>query len=60
MQDRLILAKVNIDMYIDIAKRFNVRTVPTLLLVKSGKEVARLATGSYTLEQLQQELEPHL
>jgi thioredoxin 1 len=60
MQDRMILAKVNIDLYIDVAKRFNVRTVPTLLLVKSGQEVARLATGSYTLEQLQQELEPHL
>ena len=56
----LILAKVNIDMHIEIATQFNVRSVPTLVLTKSGREVTRLLAGSYTFERLRQELQPHL
>lgn len=59
-QFTLILAKVNIDMNIDIARRFNVRAVPTLLLLKSGQEVTRLTAGSYTLDQLHEALGTYL
>lgn len=35
------VAKVNIEHYQSMAKRFNVRSIPTLILFKNGKEVKR-------------------
>lgn len=59
-KEAFVLAKVNIDMHIEVAKHFGVRSLPTLLLVKDGKEVTRLHAGSYHLDRLKQELGPYL
>jgi thioredoxin 2 len=45
------LAKVDSDAAPDLAARFSVRSIPTLLLVRHGEEIARIA-GAMPLEQL--------
>ncbi len=42
MAGRVRIAKLNIDENQATAARFNVRTIPTLLILKSGREVDRL------------------
>lgn len=37
----IIIYKVDIDQYMDIAKRYNVRSLPTLVYVKDGKVVGK-------------------
>lgn len=40
-EGKAIIAKVNIDNEADLAARFNVSSIPTLLLVKNGEEAQR-------------------
>ena len=42
MAGRLRVAKINVDENPAISARFNVQSIPTLLLVKDGREVERL------------------
>lgn len=56
----LTVAKVNVDLQHELAKRFNVRSIPTVLLYNRGQELVRLVAGEYTYDQLVTELEPHL
>jgi thioredoxin 2 len=42
MADRVKVGKLNIDENPDTANRFGIRSIPTLLVLKSGKEVDRL------------------
>jgi len=44
--------KVNVDDAPDLATKYKIRGVPTLILLKAGEEVDR-HTGSLTLDQLQ-------
>jgi thioredoxin len=39
---RVIVAKLNVDENPETAARFNVRSIPTLLLLKNGQEVDRI------------------
>ena len=39
---RLLVAKLNIDDNPTTAQRFNVRSIPTLLVIKAGREVDRI------------------
>ena len=43
--------KVDLDEYQDLCEKYNVRSVPTLVLFKNGKEAKRLI-GSRSLEEL--------
>ena len=56
---RLRLRMVNVDACKDIAERFKVETVPTLLLVKDRRVVARLE-GKVTGQQIDDAMLPHL
>ncbi len=39
---KMKFAKVNVDEYSDIAAQFGIRSIPTLLIFKNGKEIDRL------------------
>lgn len=41
-QDRLPVYRVDIDRDMPVAERFGVKSIPTILVFRSGKEVARL------------------
>ena len=51
LEPRFRLLKVDIDQSQDFASRFSIRSVPTLLLLKDGKEIAR-ASGAMNAQQI--------
>ena len=57
---QISIAKINIDLQNELATRFNVRSIPTLLLLKNQQEVLRIAAGEYSYEQIITELNPHI
>lgn len=59
-QNKLAVGKINVDMNHELSRRFGVRSLPTLLLIHSGAERARLTAGTYSVDQLVAEIEPHL
>lgn len=52
-EPRLRLAKLDTEAQPQTAQRFNIRSIPTLLLLKQGREVAR-QSGALSAAQLQQ------
>jgi thioredoxin 2 len=56
MAGRVRIAKLNVDENQMTAARFNVRSIPTLLILKSGKEVDRLV-GVFPRTEVRQRLE---
>src|SRR5690606_39993462 len=56
---RVRIAKLNVDEHPGIARRFDVMSIPTMILFKDGEPAARI-TGSRGKGQLMSELEPHL
>ena len=59
LEPRLRVAKLETDGVPEIAARFAVRSIPTLILFEGGREVARTA-GAMPLSQLKAWLEPRL
>ena len=58
-EGRVTIAKLNVDENPDVARRFDVMSIPTLLLFKDG-ELAHRTVGAKGKHQLLSELEPHL
>jgi thioredoxin 1 len=56
---RIRIAKLNVDEHPGIARRFDVMSIPTMILFKDGEPATRI-TGSRGKGQLMSELEPHL
>jgi thioredoxin 1 len=56
---RLQVAKLNIDENLDVTRRFDVMSIPTLLLFKDGEPAARIV-GARGKAQLLQELDAFL
>ena len=56
---RVTIAKINVDDNPDIALRFDVMSIPTLLLFKDG-QLAHRMVGAKGKNQLLQEIDPHL
>jgi thioredoxin 1 len=56
---RLTIAKLNVDDSPDVARRFEVMSIPTLILFKDGEPVQRLV-GAKGKGQLVQEIDPFL
>jgi thioredoxin 2 len=59
IEPRARLVKVNVDAEPAIASRFNVRSIPTLVLALHGRELARTA-GARSAAQLAQWVEAEL
>ena len=57
--DRVRIAKLNVDENPDLARRFDVMSIPTLILFKEGIPEARLV-GAKGKNQLVQEISAHL
>ena len=57
--DQLTIAKVNVDDNPELARRYNVMSIPTML-VFSGGEIAKLLVGAMGKTQLLQELDEFL
>lgn len=57
--DKMRIAKLNVDDHPGIARRFDVMSIPTMILFKDGEPTARL-TGARGKNHLMAELEPHL
>ena len=55
----LKVAKLNIDENPDAARTYGVMSIPSLILFKEGKEVARL-TGARPKDAILRDLDPHL
>lgn len=53
MEPKIRLAKLNTEAVPSIAQRWAIRSIPTLILFKQGKEVQRVS-GAMSLPQLQQ------
>ncbi len=56
---KIEVAKLNIDENLEVTRRYEVMSIPTLLLFKDGTPVRRIV-GARGKAQLLQELEPHL
>ena len=59
LDGRVRVAAVDIEQQEELAARYGVRSIPTLLLLDHGAEALRLI-GTRSLEQLRDELAPHL
>ena len=57
--DDLQVAKLNIDENPDVTRRFGVMSIPTLMLFKDGKEIARVV-GARGKDALLKEIDPHV
>jgi thioredoxin 1 len=58
-EGKLEVAKLNIDDNLDVTRRFDVMSIPTLILFKHGEPAARII-GAKGKGQLLQELSAHL
>jgi thioredoxin 1 len=58
-RDKLTVAKLNIDDSLDVTRRYDVMSIPTLLLFKDGEPQVRLV-GAKPKAQLLQELAAYL
>ena len=58
-RDRMRLRRVDVDLRPDLAARFNVDEVPTLVLVK-GKRVSERLVGRVSSPRIERMLEAHL
>ncbi|QWT17807.1 thioredoxin [Collinsella sp. zg1085] len=59
MDGRLTVAKCNVDENQDLAVKYGVMSIPTLVLLKSGKEAHRVV-GAMPKARLVSEIEPKL
>jgi thioredoxin 1 len=59
MSDKITVAKLNVDENQEIAMRYSVRSIPSLLLFKAGKEIAR-TVGAASKEVYQKFIEESL
>ena len=57
MKEKLTVVKINTDEQPDLASRFNISAIPTLILFQNGKEVHRVS-GAMPLSALKNQLKP--
>ncbi len=56
---KIITIKINVDMKQDIAARYRIQSIPTIMMFWKGKDIMRL-TGAYPYEGIKAEVEKSL
>ncbi|MFP4545437.1 MAG: thioredoxin [Methanomassiliicoccales archaeon] len=59
LQGRVAFGKLNTDENQDIARRYSIYAIPTLLVFKNGQQVDNLV-GAYPKEQIREQLSKHM
>lgn len=59
IKDSVTVVKINTEKYQNLAARYQIQELPTLIVFKKG-EVAQRITGLHTAPQLLQVLAPHI
>lgn len=57
--DRAVIGKLNVDQHPEVAARFGIRNIPTLLFFKDG-EIVDKTVGAASLQSLQEKMNPLL
>ena len=57
--DGVTVAKVNVDENMELAQRYNILSIPTFLIFKSGQVVEQFA-GAMSKESMKARLAPHI
>ena len=57
--DEVNFFKVDVDQALDVARRYAITTVPTMIIFKNGKEVQRIV-GFVPKEQIKSKIKAHL
>lgn len=57
--DRAVIGKLNVDQHPEVAARFGIRNIPTLLFFKGG-EIVDKTVGAASLQSLQEKMNPLL
>lgn len=57
LEDQAVICKVNIDDHPELAKKYMVRALPTLLIFKKGEVTDVLVGGKVTKDQLREKLD---
>ncbi len=57
---RLTVVKVNVDLQNDLARRFDIRSIPTLVMVKGGEELVRIAAAESSAAYITEQVEARL
>ena len=57
--EEVLIGKVNVDEHSDIAQKYNILSIPTFIIFKSG-QVAEQFSGSMSKEALRAKIEKHL
>jgi thioredoxin 1 len=56
---QFLLGKIDVDKNPGMSSKYGVRSIPTLIIFKKGKEAERLMGGQYTKEALKAKLAAH-
>jgi thioredoxin-like negative regulator of GroEL len=59
MEGRVLVGKLDVDANQRTAARFGVQSIPTLLILKGGREVGRII-GAQPKEAIVRQLQPHI
>lgn len=59
MDDSIQIGKVDVDNHTDIAAKFNIRAIPTMIIFKNGKAVEQIV-GLANKAELKEKLSAHL
>ena len=59
MSDKVEFAKIDIDKSLELAQKYKISSVPTMIIFKNGKEVQRMV-GFKPKEQIRKKIKAHL
>ena len=59
-QGKVIIVKLNVENFPQIANRYSVNSIPTMIIFKAGQQVDRLVGGNQSRESITARLQAHM